>query len=278
MIDLHMHSIFSDGTCTPEELVSLAVEGGLKGIALTDHDTTGGVSRFLAAARTAGIRALSGVEVSAEPPSGTLHVLGYGVDVGNASFVEQLKWIREGREARNQEILFKLNQLGFVITMDEVRQHASEEVVARPHFAAVLIEKGYAKDKKDAFQRYLGRGKAAYCERRRLSPESAMEMLRSAGGVPVVAHPFSLGLGKEELRKLLARLKASGLMGLECYYPEHSEEMNRAYLKLAHELDLIPTGGSDFHGAAGHSRMGVGFGELDVPDDVFDQVAGAAHG
>lgn len=272
MIDLHMHSTFSDGTCTPEELVAIGAKLGLRGMALTDHDTTDGVPRFLEAARAAGLRALTGVEVSADPPSGTMHVLGYGVAPDHSRLIEHLKWIREGRDARNREILHKLNQLGIRITMADVRKFATEEVVARPHFAQALIEKGHARDKKDAFNRYLGRGKPGYAERRRLTPEAVMALIRDAGGVPVLAHPFSLGLEKGDLKKLLIRLKDAGLAGIECYYPEHTAEMRKTYLKLSREIGLVATGGSDFHGAAGYSRMGEGHGSLDVPDDVFDRV------
>jgi 3',5'-nucleoside bisphosphate phosphatase len=276
MIDLHMHSTFSDGTFTPEELVAEAQAVGLNAMALTDHDTTGGVPRFLAAAAAAGIRAISGVEVSADPPAGTMHVLGYCVDPANATLIEHLKWIREGRDARNREILQKLNQLGIRIVMDDVKKFAREDIVARPHFAQALVEKGHARDKKDAFDRYLGRGKAAYCERRRLTPEAVMRLIRAAGGVPSLAHPFSLKLGKSSLAKVLAQLKDVGLMGIECYYPEHTGDMERTYLKIARDLQLIPTGGSDFHGAvSAHTKMGTGYGTLSVPDDTIDRIEAA---
>jgi hypothetical protein len=272
MIDLHMHSTFSDGTLTPEELIAAGKAVGLKAMALTDHDTTGGIARYLAAAEAAGIRAISGVEVSADPPAGTMHVLGYCVKPENITLKDHLKWIREGRDARNREILHKLNQLGIRITMEDVNRHVHEDVVARPHFAQALIEKGYAKDKRDAFDKYLARGKPAYTDRRRLTPEAVMSLIRGAGGVPSLAHPFSLKLGNSALKKELAKLRDVGLMGLECYYPEHTPDMQRDYLKIARELGLIATGGSDYHGVAGHSRLGVGYGSLSVPDDVVDRI------
>ncbi len=270
-----MHSTFSDGTFTPEQLVELGKSIGLKAMALTDHDTTGGVARFMAAAALVGIHTLSGVEVSADPPAGTMHVIGYGVNPDDPSLIEHLKWIREGRDARNSEILHKLNQLGLRITMEDVKKFAREDVVARPHFAQVMIEKGYVRDKKEAFEKYLARGKSAYSERRRLAPDSVMSLIRNAGGVPVLAHPFSLKVGKAELKNVLGKLKDAGLMGIECYYPEHTPEMQQEYLKLARELELIATGGSDFHGTAGYSRMGEGYGNLYVPDDVIDRIEGA---
>lgn len=276
MIDLHMHSTFSDGTFTPEELIAEGVRLGLKGMALTDHDTTGGVTRFLEAAKKAGMRALAGVEVSADPPSGTMHVLGYGVEYEDPFFNDHLAWIREGREERNAEILQKLNKLGIPMTMEEVRAKAGEDIVARPHFAMVIIEKGFARDKKDAFEKYLAKGRLAYVDRRRLGPEETIELIRRAKGVPVIAHPFSLKVKSEEFRILIANLADVGLLGLECYYTEHSPDMVAEYLKLTKEFNLIPTGGSDFHGAVSpNTRMGTGYGNLRVPDDVFDRIDAA---
>jgi hypothetical protein len=273
MIDLHMHSTFSDGTFTPEELVAEGAKVGLKAMALTDHDTTDGVPRFLAAAKTTGIRAISGVEVSADFTGGALHMLGYGVDPSDTQLRHHLRWIREGRDARNHEIMRKLHTMGIRITMDEIRAFAKEEVVARPHFAQVLIAKGFARDKKDAFEKYLGKGRPAYAERRRLSAEDTAELIRAAGGIPVMAHPFTLNLSKQQMRALLVRLKEAGLLGLEVYYSEHTVDMERDFLKLANEFGLVPTGGSDFHGANSPAiRMGRGFGSLVVPDVAIDRI------
>lgn len=276
MIDLHMHSIFSDGTFTPEELIAEGVQAGLKAMALTDHDTVGGVPRFLAAAAQAGMRALTGVEVSSDAGTGTMHVLGYGVDPKDASLLQHLAWIRQGRDERNQEILQKLNRLGLHLTYHEIASYAGADVVGRPHFAQAMIAKGYARDKKDAFDRFLARGKPAYAERRRLDPAGTMELIRGAGGVPILAHPFTLKLAGGALKRALQELADVGLMGLEVYYSEHTPDMQRTYAKLAKDLGLIGTGGSDFHGAVSPGiHMGRGFGSLKVPDDVLDQIEAA---
>jgi predicted metal-dependent phosphoesterase TrpH len=273
MIDLHMHSTFSDGTYTPEELVKEGVAIGLKAMALTDHDTTNGVGRFLAAAKEAGVRALTGVEVSADPNQGTMHVLGYCVEPTDPVLVEHLKWIREGRDARNVEILHKLNELGCHITMEQIRSYAGEDVVGRPHFAQALIAAGYAKDKKDAFEKYLARGKAAYVERRRLSPAATLELIRRAKGVPVLAHPFTLNLDPGALRQQVKELVGAGLLGIEVYYSEHTPERIKEYLKLAKEFNLVASGGTDFHGAnSPQVRMGYGFGNMSIPDDIADKI------
>lgn len=269
MIDLHMHSTFSDGSLTPEELIQEAVKLELSAIALTDHDTTGGLSRFVKAADGEPIRAITGVEISADFRPGTMHMLGYFIDPEDASFEEKLRWIREGREMRNAEILGKLQALGFDISWEEVKAHAGEDVVGRPHFAQVMLDKGYAATKDDVFDRFLGKGKPAYAERRRLSAEDSVNMIVSAGGVPVVAHPFTLGVSDTELKRLLRQLRDVGLQGVEVYYSEHALQMVEKYRSLAKDLGLVGTGGSDFHGAmAPGIRMGRGFGNLHVPDEV----------
>lgn len=279
MIDLHTHSTFSDGMLTPELLVAEASNIGLKAIALTDHDTTGGLPRLVAAAREKGLRAVPGVEVSAEPPpEGTLHMLGYFVNHQDAFLQEHLRWIREGRNQRNLGIVQKLNQLGLRITIEDVRAHAPDDIVARPHFAQALIAKGYARNKRDAFNRYLARGKAAYVERRRLTADATIELIRRAGGVPVLAHPFTLKLGRDALRAFVRNLTNLGLGGIECWYPEHTPAMRRENLRLARDFGLVPAGGSDFHGLAqNHAPQVHGLGCMPVPDETVDLLEAAAR-
>lgn len=273
MIDLHMHSIFSDGTFTPEELIAEGARVGLRAMALTDHDTTGGVARFLAAAQAAGIRAFTGVEVSSDIPVGTMHVLGYGMDPTDRTLIEHLRWIREGRNERNQEILHKLNRLGMRLTYADVTAHAGADVVARPHFAQAMIAKGYVQNKKEAFDRFLARGKPAYADRRRLDPPATFELIRTSGGLPVLAHPFTLKLSGSAFRKAVEMYKEQGLAGLEVHYPEHGADLFKAYSRVARDLDMLVTGGSDFHGAVSPGlELGRGFGSLHVPDEVADEL------
>lgn len=273
MIDLHAHSIFSDGSLTPEQLVDLACAAGLTAVALTDHDTTAGLPRFLAAAAGRPVRAVPGVEISADFSPGAMHMLGYFIQPGHSAFDEKLAWIREGRDQRNAEILGKLNAMGFGIAWDEVARHAGADVVGRPHFAQVLLERGIVKTKDEAFDLYLGKGKPAYAERRRFSTEDSIALIRAAGGVAVLAHPFTLGLDDAGLRALLGRLAAEGLGGIEVYYSEHSANLQQAYSRLAEEFGLVATGGSDFHGAlAPDIKLGSGFGGLRVPDEVVEKL------
>lgn len=271
-----MHSVFSDGSMTPEELVDAGRKAGLRAMALTDHDTLAGVPRFLEAAQRAGISAVSGVEVSADAGEESIHMLGYGIDPNHPALKENLEWIRDGRVKRNAEILHKLNRLGIRIREEEVMRVAGPEVVGRPHIAQVMVEKGYVSSKREAFDRYLGRGKPAYADRRRLTAEATIELIREAGGVSVLAHPYVLKLSKADLTDFVRRLKAVGLVGIEVYYSEHTPDLQKLYLALAEECGLLATGGSDFHGEMSPGiSLGRGTGALHVPDSVWDALQSA---
>ena len=273
MIDLHCHSTFSDGSLTPEQLIAEAAKIGLVALALTDHDTTAGLPRFLAAAADTAVRAVPGVELSVDCSSGVMHMLGYWMDLENPELLRQMAWIRDGREMRNQAMLEKLNALGFAMTWAEVQGFAGEDVVGRPHFAQVMLQKGYAKDKNEAFDKWLGDGKPGYADRPRLTAEVAVALIRQAGGVAVLAHPYSLHVGKDAMASLLIELAAAGLAGVECYYSEHSADLTKEYLAMARQANLVPTGGSDFHGEVSPGiHLGVGFGGLCVPDEVLGQL------
>ena len=273
MIDLHCHSTFSDGSLTPEQLIAEAAKIGLAALALTDHDTTAGLPRFLAAAADTAVRAVPGVELSVDCSSGVMHMLGYWMDLANPELVRQMEWIRDGRAMRNRTMLEKLNALGFAMTWAEVQAFAGEDVVGRPHFAQVMLQKGYAKDKNEAFDKWLGDGKPGYADRPRLTAEVAVALIRQAGGVAVLAHPYSLHVGKDAMASLLIELAAAGLAGVECYYSEHSADLTKEYLAMSRQANLVPTGGSDFHGEVSPGiHLGVGFGGLCVPDEVLGQL------
>lgn len=273
MIDLHMHSIYSDGTHTPEELIEHAAQAELSAVALTDHDTVRGISRFLAAAEKHSVTAIAGVEVSTSYAPGEMHVLGYMVEFKDTFFESQLEWIRSARNARNEEILHKLHKHGMPLRWEEVRAHAGDQVIGRPHFARAMVERGYARNTKEAFSRWLARGCPAYARRRTVTPAEALEIIRDAGGLPVLAHPFTLNANRLDMRHIIGNLKDDGLEGLEVYYPQHTAEQTRDYLKMASDYDLVPTGGTDFHGGLTPDlKMGRGFGALRVPDDIVDRL------
>jgi len=267
-----MHSVFSDGSLQPQELVEEGRRIGLTGMALTDHDTTAGVAAFMAA-RPDGMVLIPGVEISAEVPGGTLHMLGYHIEPGESKIQEALARIRGGREDRNARILARLHALGMEIDWDEVADLAGDEVVGRPHFAQAMLMRGYVKSKQDAFDRFLAKGKPAYEDRFRLPPEEGIRLIRGAGGVAVLAHPFTLGLARSELSRYVSELADRGLEGIEVYYSEHSQSQTAEYGELASSLGLVATGGSDFHGAANEDiRLGVGFGGLRVPDSILEEL------
>lgn len=271
MIDLHVHSTFSDGSLTPEELAELAAKAGITAMALTDHDGMMGIDRFMVACQTHGIRGIPGVEISIELSGGTMHMLGYFIDHHNVRITEALARMRRGRDTRNRFILDRLNRLGLTLAWEDVAQLAKEDVVGRPHFAQAIIAKGFVRNKTEAFDKYLGKGKPAYVERERFTIEESIGLIREAGGVPVLAHPYTLNMGRRRLREFLTELKTKGLQGIEGYYSEHSHEQQRFCLNMARTLDWVVTGGSDFHGAMNpHIRLGVGFGALDIPDELVD--------
>ncbi|MEI6563530.1 MAG: PHP domain-containing protein [bacterium] len=271
MIDLHVHSTFSDGSFTPEELVEKAVSAGISAMALTDHDGMTGIDRFMAACHKHGLRGVPGVEISIELPGSTMHMLGYFINHNDPRMQDALARLRRGREERNQLILERLNTLGLPLAWEEVAILAKEDVVGRPHFAQALIEKGYVKKKDEAFDRYLGKGKPAYVDRYRFTVEESIALIRESGGVPVLAHPYTLDMGRRRMRSFLTELGAKGIQGIEAYYPEHSHDQQRFCLSMARELGWVVTGGSDFHGAMNPNiRLGIGFGTLDVPDELVD--------
>ncbi len=276
MIDLHVHSVYSDGSDTPEELIALAEERGLTAMALTDHDTVGGIEPLLHAASTSSIEPVPGIELSAECARGTMHILGYFIDPACPELLEKIEKVRAGREERNMEILKKLNKLGYVLMWSDVEKQAGCDVVGRPHFADALVERGLVKSRKAAFDLLLAKGRPAYIERYRFTAAECIRLIRSAGGVPVLAHPATIYLPDDQLKGLVMGLKKQGLGGIEAYYAEYKPENIDKFCAWAKELDLICTGGTDYHGTnTPDLKLGTGFGQLRVPDEALDQLKAA---
>ena len=256
IVDLHTHSTFSDGTFTPEALVRRASKRHVSVMSLTDHDTTAGLSRFLAACGKGGIQGITGVELSAEAPY-TLHIMGYRIDSAWRRLQEKLERLRENRRKRNALMVEKLVTLGVEISLEEVEAESGGEVVARPHIARVLVKKGFVRDIASAFNKYIGRGAPAYVASSRLSPEECLEAIDEAGGVSVLGHPGLMGLDEDHLFALLERLKDHGLWGLECISGHHGSGEIYYWMKVASRFGLFPTAGSDFHGV---DRPGMDLG------------------
>jgi len=277
LCDLHAHTTASDGDLSPAELVRLAVETGLSALGVTDHDTVGGVAEALEAASETGLALAPGVEISAEFLPGTLHMLGYFIDHEHPGLLEALEGMRGGRDVRNSKIVGKLNDLGMSISMDEVLAAAGGDSISRNHIAQVILDKGYCAERQEVFDMYLAKGAAAYFDRLRLGPRESIELIRDAGGLPVLAHPYQTKLESEELENLVEELAGYGLVGIEALYTKHSPEQTAHYLALAKRYDLLVTGGSDFHGNSKPDvKLGVGCGNLEVPLEMFETLRSSA--
>lgn len=249
-IDLHTHSTASDGLYAPATLLEQAYEAGVRVLALTDHDSTEGVEEAARAAARLGIDFIPGVEINTDVSAGEVHILGYFLDYRQEEFQKTLQILRDARVRRGQRMVERLNEQGIAISWERVRTLA-QGAVGRPHVAEALVEAGYAQNVPDAFERYLARGRPAYIPRYKLSPADAVRLIVSAGGLPVVAHPFELP-GPAELRRWLPTLCSLGLAGLEVYYGPYTPEQEQVLLELAADFALIPTGGSDYHGPGIH--------------------------
>lgn len=278
MIDLHTHSVYSDGTNTPAELIEMAEKRGLTALALTDHDTVGGLEPLFEAAKNASVEAVPGIELSAECAKGTMHILGYFFDHTNETLLEKINTVREGREERNQEILKRLNKLGYRVMWTDIVAEAGADVVGRPHFAEALVKRGLVKSRKSAFELLLAKGRPGYVERYRYTGRECVELIRNAGGIPVLAHPATIYLPDDQLRGLIMGMAENGLGGIEVYYAEHHPENITKFKKWAEELNLICTGGTDYHGNnTPDLKLGTGFGQLRVPDEALEQLKAAVN-
>jgi predicted metal-dependent phosphoesterase TrpH len=251
--DLHSHSTASDGSLTPTELVRLASEIGLRALAVTDHDTIGGLAEARAATRSLGLELIDGVELSVEDNDGRFHMLGYCFDPNSAEMADTLVDLRERRRRRNEKIIQRAHEIGLEITWDDILKHVGEddEVVGRPHFAEALVENGYASSVQDAFDRFLASGQPLYFPKNGLSSRDAIGLIHRAGGVAVMAHPsLTKWADPPVLEARLAYLKNEmGLDGVEARYNKHTLAQTESYLQIASRLELLVTGGSDFHGS-----------------------------
>jgi predicted metal-dependent phosphoesterase TrpH len=225
----------------------------LAGVALTDHDSAEGIDEALEAGKKLNIDVVPGVEINTEYEGKEIHMLGYYYDRSSSALEELFITLRKERIARMDRILSKLKNLNIQITRDDVMKEAGEGAIGRPHIARVLIKKGMAKDIREAFDKYLRKGAPAFVERFKLSPQDAIRFIREAKGVPVLAHPGLVGKDA-----IIEELMPAGLMGIEAFHPDHAEEDRRRYAKLAADLGLIATGGSDFHGAGAEHRGDLG--------------------
>lgn len=274
IVDLHTHSTASDGSDSPARVVELAAKAGLGSIALTDHDTQEGVEEALATARKLGIDLIPGVELSLQHDSGGMHLIVLWLEPGRGPLQDRLQGLQDGRGARNERIVELLETAGMPMTIEEVLEEAQGGTVGRPHIAAVMMRRGYVPDIRTAFDIWLGAGKPAYVGRERLYPEEAISLARESGAVPVLAHPHTLGITTAAaMADVLVRLKRAGLIGLEARYSSYRAHERAGYADLARRFELLPSGGSDYHGAYKPDlSIGSGYGDLVVPADIMESL------
>jgi hypothetical protein len=268
-VDLHTHSWASDGQLSPSELVAAAERRSLAAVALTDHDTIAGLAEAAAAVRGLKLRFIPGIEISAQHAGGTLHIVGLGIDPANREMTAVLQRLLDARSRRNPKMIQKLRDLGMDVSMEELRRVAGAEqkghgaIVSRVHMAQLLVEKGYARDRADAFDRFLGFGRPGYADKERLAPRRAFQFIHAAGGLAILGHPAQLKCGNAaQFRQVVSDLRQLGLDGIEVYHPDHDELTTRRYLDLARKERLLVSGGSDFHGGP---KSDVRLGQPKVP-------------
>lgn len=272
-VDLHVHSNKSDGTLSPTELVRLAAKINLSAFALTDHDTTAGVKEALDAGKKYGVEVIPGIEISTFYKDKEVHIVGLGLDYTNQGFLDAIGDEKVRRNERNILMAEKFCEYGFPVTMDEMYEMFPDSVITRAHFAAFLTKKGYVKNNNEAFDKYLGDGKPLYVPRNKKSPAEAIEIIKMAGGAPILAHPLLYHLTGGELNKLCKELTQAGLMGIESMYSTYKGFDELTVRKLAREYGLLESGGSDFHGDnKPHIRLGEGMGNLMISYDYLRQI------
>lgn len=271
-IDLHTHSHHSDGSMTPDELVKLAKETGLRAISLTDHDTFDGVKEAVEAGEKYGIEVIPGIEFSVVS-TGETHILGYGIDITEKNICCAVAKAKELRLINNQRTADALQKLGFDITVEDARRISPVGNIGRAHFAKVMELKGYTSSVKEAFDLYLQKGRPAFNSLRLLEAEEAIKLIHGAGGKAFLAHLHLTKKSGQELEDYVKELKDYGLDGIEGYYTEYEGTMQEDYQALAKKYGLLISGGTDFHGAnKPHIKLGVGYGNLHIPYSLLDQI------
>ncbi len=266
-VDLHTHTTVSDGVLDPEELVDLAVKKGVRYLAITDHDATDGLLRAGEEAKKhPSLTLIPGIELSTDVPSGEVHMLGYLMDYDDPDFQATLRQFRESREGRARKMVEKLNDMGMDINWDNVMKYAGDGTIGRPHIAQALMERGFVASVQEAFNKYINHDGPAYVEREKMTPVEAIELITSLYGLAVIAHPGDV----VDLENLLVELKKSSLAGIEVYYGHYPQETVQRLARLAEKYDLIPCGGSDYHGEGLGARTDLG--SVAVPSESAERL------
>ena len=272
-IDLHVHSNYSDGTFTPSELVAYALAKGLGAFALTDHDTTEGLTEAFDAAGGTGLEVISGIEFSTEYRGKDIHIVGLDFDHTLPEFQTQLLRFQDSRRIRNEKMIKRMQEEGVSISWESMEKAFGDAIWTRAHFARYLKDHGYVSAMSDAFKLYLGDDACCFVPREKVTPDQAVHLIRSTGGIPILAHPLLYHLSDKTMNQLLDDLKRAGLLGIEVFYSTHSgfEEDHVRFLARRHGLCF--SGGSDFHGTnKPNIDLGVGRGNLKISYNILKQL------
>ncbi len=271
-IDLHIHSLFSDGTYSPSEIVQMAKHRGISAVSITDHDTLSGTDEAIKAGKELNVEVISGIELSVNHNGTYLHILGYFMDHKNHELKEKIIKLQCARKERNLKIIAKLNSLGLLINNEEIQGVSKVGQTGRPHIAQVLRNKGYVRSINDAFKKYLKKDALAYVSRFVYSAEEAINMIRKAGGFAVLAHPAQIDYKLIVVSAIVDELVGMGLEGLEMYYPTHSKKTRRRLKKITSKHNLLLTGGSDYHGEIRQGTSLAGGSNVFVPPELLEKM------
>lgn len=263
MIDLHAHTRVSDGELSSEDLIDLAISKDIKVIAITDHDTVDGLDSAIEYAKGKDIMFVPGIELEADIKKGQMHILGLFIQHNNANFVEKLAYISKTRNNRNNIFIEELNKMGFEISLEDLKKVSDGKTIGKPHFARVFLNKGYIKAKDEMFDEYFNKPPFNKLKKSPFGPQEIIKMIKEANGIAILAHPQTLKLNDEDLKEKIMELKEYGLDGIECYHSKQTEEEMVKYRKLAKELNLLITKGSDFHGPTVKPGTELGTGKND---------------
>ncbi len=277
-VDLHVHSNVSDGTLSPREVVKAAKNAYLSAMALTDHDTVNGIPEAILAGKEFDIEIIPGIEMSSFYKDREIHIVGLCVDYKDPNFLASINDEISNRTLRNKRMIKKCNDFGFEISINELKELFPQSVITRAHFAKFFMQKNYVKSIKEAFDKYFGDGMPLYVPRDKKTAKQTIEIIKSAKGVPILAHPLLYKFSSGELKNLCIELKTYGLVGIESMYSTHRGFDELTVRHLAHEVGLLESGGSDFHGAnKPYIAIGIGTGNLMIHYDFLKQIKNASN-
>ena len=268
-VDMHIHTVESDGTYTPAEIMDRALKNRVRVVAITDHDTIAGVEAGKKAADERGMEYIPGIEISCNVDNLEVHVLGYYLNLQDEKFLAEIDELEKAREKRNRKIIENFEKLGIIIDIEKLKKLAPGNIISRLHFANYLLREGIVSSKDEAFMRYLGKNGAAYEPKENFPPERAVKIITANGGFVSLAHPFLITSNADILNRLIVELKKVGLDALEAQYSSFSKTQVKMIKRLAKKYDLAITGGSDFHGI---NRMGVDIGDAGLEYSQLEKI------